>query len=165
MRANPKVKALGTSCAIFSGSSSSSPSSILFQTNKVMLPFTRSCNYTHTLIWTSVEPTDAGFVSWSLLFSSCIHLLCFERRTLLETEATVRLMPTTLQRIMTSDSFVYLRIILSQYVLLCRWLECFIGNIFIVREMMQNEYVSKRNLLSSLVDKWWSIVTSPYLWK
>ena len=70
MRANPKVKALGTSCVIFSGSSSSSPSSIPFQTNKVMLPFTRSCNETHTLIRTSVEPTDAGFVSWSLLFSS-----------------------------------------------------------------------------------------------
>jgi glycosyltransferase involved in cell wall biosynthesis len=74
LKNNPTIHALGTSCVVFS--EPSSPKINRPQTNPISLPFSNhstSCNAQYNLIRTSVEPTDPGFVAWSMMFS-CVMI-------------------------------------------------------------------------------------------
>lgn len=70
-RTNPGVSVLGASCIIFSESKETSHSSLC-------LPYTssKSQNVQYNLIGASVEPTDAGFVAWAMMFSCVIPHPC-----------------------------------------------------------------------------------------
>lgn len=70
MTNNPTVHALGTSCVVFTD-----PSSVDDKRSLVSLPYSQNSNIyktQHRLIRSSVEPTDPGFVAWSMLFSCVI---------------------------------------------------------------------------------------------
>ena len=72
LRNNSNLQVLGTNCISFAESSLSSQS----KANRIALPFedrlTVSNNLQHELLRSSIEPTDAGFVAWSMMFSCVI---------------------------------------------------------------------------------------------
>jgi glycosyltransferase involved in cell wall biosynthesis len=70
-RTNPGVSVLGASCIMFSESKETSHSSLC-------LPYrsSRSQNIQYNVIGSSVEPTDAGFVAWAMMFSCVVPHPC-----------------------------------------------------------------------------------------
>ncbi len=70
LKNNPSVDALGTNCIIFSDVISSGSDRPL-----ISIPFAHhvsACKPQYNLLRSSIEPTDPGFVAWSMLFSCVI---------------------------------------------------------------------------------------------
>ena len=65
---NPGAHVLGTNCVVFAESMPTNNSR-----NQISLPYSKArLEKTSDLIRSSIEPTDAGFVAWSMLFSCVI---------------------------------------------------------------------------------------------